>query len=105
MTRNTRRAGLSLATAILMFAAASNLQAQDPAGLFADADGIEPPDIGVAYTLPSNSTVAVSHDRDCPGMAALLADADGIEAPDSGMAYAIPVPLRTLAERSGAVSR
>jgi len=55
--------------------------------MFHDADDIEPPDMGVAYTLPAHSTAVAADRTPTTGHTALTLDADGIEPPDIGVAF------------------
>ena len=91
-SRPTYRFGLLLAASVaLAIAGIHGASAQSQPGMFADADGIEPPDMGVAYSRTPSSSVAAAGSDMSPEMAALLADADGMEPPDSGFAIAWPV--------------
>lgn len=79
--------------------------AQDRSGMALDADGIEPPDIGIAYEIPVNSVIAGEPSFECPELTALLADADGLEPPDIGVAYYIGKPFDVAAKRQDNTSQ
>jgi len=88
MKHCSNRFGVILAAAaIALIAGAHGLRAQDQTGMFADADGIEPPDMGVAYSHPPQNTKTPPDEVTSPQLAALLLDADGIEPPDCGFAF------------------
>lgn len=93
-----RRFALLLAvSAALVFVGVQGAGAQEQAGMFADADGMEPPDAGMAYEIPVHRSVAASKENVLPEVAAMELDVDGIEPPGIGFAYALP-------DRQGVVS-
>jgi hypothetical protein len=105
--RTARRAGfvprlalMLAASAALIFAGIQGASAQGQSGMFADADGMEPPDMGIAYTLPTRSSVAVTDTATGGEDATLTADVDGIEPPDIGVAYELPVNAVVATKRS-----
>jgi hypothetical protein len=82
-----RFAFLLAVSATLVFAGIHGAGAQGQAGMFADADGMEPPDMGVAYTLPVHNTAVAADRLPASGNTALSLDVDGIEPPDIGVAF------------------
>jgi len=74
-------------SAALVFMGVQGAGAQEQAGMFADADGMEPPDMGVAYPLPAHTTAVAADRAPATDNAALTLDADGIEPPDIGVAF------------------
>lgn len=93
MSKTVNRMGIAFAAAaIALFAGVNGLRAQEQASMFADADGMEPPDAGVAYEIPVNPTDTAQQYPLWPQLVALLSDPDGLNAPDEGFAYALPVP-------------
>ena len=97
MKNCSNRFGVSLAAAaVALIVGSQGLRAQDQTGMFADADGIAPPDMGVAYEIPASSVAAVQYPL-WPELAALLADPDGMNAPNMGFAYELPVPVNGFA--------
>lgn len=82
-----RFAVLLAVSAALVFIGVQGAGAQEQAGMLADADGIEPPDMGVAYPLPAHSTAVAADRAPVTGNTALTLDADGVEPPDIGVAF------------------
>lgn len=74
-------------SAALVFMGVQGAGAQEQAGMFADADGMEPPDMGVAYPLPAHATAVAADHAPATENTALSLDADGIEPPGIGVAY------------------
>ena len=90
MKNCSNRLGIILAAAAFALVLGSHgLRAQEQAAMFADADGLEPPDAGGAYALPAD-VAAVDRHAMWPELAALLSDPDGMNAPNTGFAYEIP---------------
>ena len=108
MNKCSNRFGIILAAAtIALFAGISGLRAQEQTAMFADADGLEPPDTGMAYELPVNVVNAIEQTNVWPELSALLADPDGMNSPNTGFAYELPVePIQrtsdVIAERQDA---
>jgi hypothetical protein len=99
-SRPTYRLALLLAASVVLaIAGIQGASAQGQPGMFADVDGIEPPDMGVAYTLPVRSNVASVDMTPTNQDAGLTADADGIEPPDSGIAYNTSAAFVAFAKR------
>jgi hypothetical protein len=93
MSKTINRIGVTFAAAtITLFAGINGLQAQEQASMFADADGLEPPDAAIAYEIPINPTATAQHYPLWPQLVALLSDPDGMNAPDEGFAYAVLLP-------------
>lgn len=85
------RFGIALAAAVIvLFTGIHGPKAQDQAAMFADADGLEPPDAGVGYALPSDIATTVQRQEMWPELKALLSDPDGLIAPNMGFAYDLP---------------
>lgn len=106
MRHSNKQFGVTLVAAMaFVLANIHGLSAQELANFMADADGIEPPDVGAAYELPVTAVAATKLPLVRPGLAALLADADGIEPPDIGMAYDIEGSFKVVAERQGKTSQ
>jgi hypothetical protein len=99
MSKNINRIGITFAAAtIALFAGIYGPRAQEQASMFADADGLEPPDAGIAYEIPASSKTMAQQDPFGPQLVALLSDPDGMNCPDEGFAYALPVPGEGFAE-------
>lgn len=91
MTHCSNRLGtLLVATAIALITGVHGVKAQEQSAMFADADGLEPPDAGAAYAIPNEVAMAIDWRALEPELTALLSDPDGIEPLNSGFAYAIP---------------
>ena len=107
MSKRSNRFGITLAAAtIALFAGINGVRAQGQASMFADADGLEPPDAGIAYEIPVNPTATAQQYPLWPELVALLSDPDGMNSPGEGFAYALPVLPEGFAEQqnSGAQS-
>ena len=99
MRKSSNRFGITLAAAtIALFAGINGPRAQDQASMFADADGMEPPDAGIAYEIPVNPAATAQQYPLWPELVALLSDPDGMNAPGEGFAYALPVPAAGMAD-------
>jgi hypothetical protein len=85
------------AAAIALFAGLNGLRAQEQTSMFADADGLEPPDAGIAYEIPVSPKAMAQQDSRWPQLVALLSDPDGMNCPDEGFAYALPIPVNGFA--------
>ena len=100
MRHSQKRFGLTLATTMAF--ALIGLQsagAQDRTGFLLDADGMEPPDAGIAYALPATAVATSSQPVPSPELEALLADADGIEPPDCPFAVDFEAGYKAYVER------
>jgi len=92
MRKSSNRLGITLAAAtIALFAGIHSPRAQSQASMFDDADGMEPPDAGIAYEIPVNPAATAQQYPLWPELVALLSDPDGMNAPGEGFAYALPV--------------
>ena len=99
MSTTINRIGITFAAAtIALFAGINGLRAQEQTSMFADADGLEPPDAGIAYEIPVNPKTMAQQYPLWPQLEALLSDPSGMNAPDEGFAYALPVPAEGFAE-------
>jgi hypothetical protein len=99
MSTTINRFGITFAVAtIALFAGVNSLRAQEQASMFADKDGLEPPDAGIAYEIPVSSKTMAQQYPFWPQLEALLSDPNGMNAPDEGFAYALPVPADGFAE-------
>lgn len=106
MSRTINQIGITFAAAtIALFAGINGLRAQDQASMFADADGLEPPDAGIAYEIPVSPQTMAQEYPLWPQLEALLSDPEGMNAPDEGFAYALPDPVEGLAEEQGSDTR
>lgn len=92
MSKTINRIGITFAAAtIALFAGINGPRAQEQAAMFADADGLEPPDAGAAYEIPVSPKTMAQQDPLWPQLVALLSDPDGMNSLDEGFAYALPV--------------
>lgn len=106
MRQSQKRFGVTLVAAMAFtLIGLHGVSAQDQSNFFADADGIEPPDIGVAYELPVTAVAATTPSAEWPELTALLFDADGMEPPDCGFAYDNAAAYKAFAERRRGTNR
>lgn len=106
MTTFSNRFGVTVAAVtIVLLAGAGGVAAQDQTAMFADADGMTPPDAGAAYAIPVNDVAVTPQYPVWPELAALLADPDGMNSPSTGFAYDLPIVQEQLSAEIAAGRR